>query len=95
MKQHNLYSFTSSKEDNPTDAAKLKSFKPFKMKAYSVLQHYMVITVITNYQKFRTKDTNDDPQEMWLKLKGHFQSGKGPQPLLYPSSSKAATLRHL
>jgi hypothetical protein len=71
MKQHDLYSFISSKEDEPTDAAKLKSFKTRKMKASGVLQQFMGIT---NYQKFSTKDTKDDPREMWLKLEGHYQS---------------------
>ncbi|KAA1098650.1 hypothetical protein PGTUg99_050107 [Puccinia graminis f. sp. tritici] len=71
MKQHDLYSFISETEADPTDAAELKSFKSKKLKASGVLQQYMGIT---NYQKFRTKDTKDDPRAMWLKLEGHYQS---------------------
>ncbi|KAA1085930.1 hypothetical protein PGT21_050059 [Puccinia graminis f. sp. tritici] len=70
-KQHDLYSFISSDETAPTDPAELKSFKTRKMKASGVLQQYMGIT---NYQKFKTKDTKDNPRAMWLKLEGHYQS---------------------
>jgi hypothetical protein len=41
------------------------------MKASGVLQQYMGIT---NYQKFRTTTTKDDPRSMWVKLESHYQS---------------------
>ncbi|KNZ45132.1 hypothetical protein VP01_845g5 [Puccinia sorghi] len=71
MKQHDLYSFISSHEPPPTDAAELKSYKTRRMKASGVLQQYMGMT---NYQKFENDKTKDDPREMWLKLEQHYQS---------------------
>ncbi|KAA1110912.1 hypothetical protein PGT21_050257 [Puccinia graminis f. sp. tritici] len=71
MKQHDLYPFISSTQAEPTDVTELKSFNTRKMKASGVLQQYMGIT---NYQKFKTETTKDDPREMWLKLEGHYQS---------------------
>ncbi|KNZ54436.1 hypothetical protein VP01_2948g1 [Puccinia sorghi] len=41
MKQHDLYSFISSKEVIPVEAAELKSFKTRRMKASGILQQYM------------------------------------------------------
>jgi hypothetical protein len=41
------------------------------MKVLGVLQKYMGMS---NYQKFESKLTKDNPQAMWLKLKSHYQS---------------------
>ncbi|KNZ49859.1 hypothetical protein VP01_473g11, partial [Puccinia sorghi] len=41
------------------------------MKASGILQQYMGMT---NYQRFESNETKDDPRAMWLKLEGHYQS---------------------
>ncbi|KNZ60327.1 hypothetical protein VP01_156g5 [Puccinia sorghi] len=71
LKQHDLYSFISSREEVPSEAAEAKTFKSRKTKASGVLQQLMGIT---NYQKFATDATKDDPRAMWIKLESHYQS---------------------
>jgi hypothetical protein len=73
MKQLNLYSFISMTEAVPTDATKAKTFKTKQMKASGILQQYMGMT---NYQKFESESTKDDPRAMWLKLESHYQSNE-------------------
>jgi hypothetical protein len=71
MKQHDLYSFISMTKAVPIDATEAKTFKTKRMKASGILQKYMGMT---NYQKFESNLTKDNPRAMWLKLESHYQS---------------------
>jgi hypothetical protein len=71
LKQHDLYSFITSTVPVPGNAAKAKTFESRKTKASGILQQYMGMT---NYQKFKSDKTRDEPRAMWLNLEGHYQS---------------------
>ncbi|KNZ62851.1 hypothetical protein VP01_1215g2 [Puccinia sorghi] len=71
LKQHDLYSFISTREAPPADPVEAKAFNTKKTKASGVLQQLMGVT---NYQKFATDTTKDDPRSMWIKLESHYQS---------------------
>ncbi|PLW32201.1 hypothetical protein PCANC_18915 [Puccinia coronata f. sp. avenae] len=55
----------------PTPPKPDRSFESRKTKASGILQQYMGMT---NYQKFESDETRDEPRAMWLKLEGHYQS---------------------
>jgi hypothetical protein len=69
LKECDCYSFISENEappDNPTD---LKNFKTKKTRTSGVLQRTMGTS---NYSKFKTSTTENDPYQMWKVLKAHY-----------------------
>jgi hypothetical protein len=66
LKESDLYSFISEDEPPPVTPSKLKMYKSQKTKTSGVLQQTMGTS---NYSKFKTNATKNDPFQMWKTLK--------------------------
>jgi hypothetical protein len=73
LKECDLYSFIAKDKAPPVTPSKLKTFKSRKTKTSGVLQQTMEMS---NYSKFKTTATENDPFQMWKILKAHYLSSK-------------------